>query len=232
MQSLQWPSRARHTSRVRAWRGAKGGTIRRRQWHAGGNRMGCGVLAVIHRHAVSGTMAPHSTVPMPSVWSKACPCARGKYGPGRPFSFHRTQTAPACRLRSRAPGDWGGGKVVLMAWVAWARVPVGKYQSGGTQGSGSGFASLASHFRPGGAAGTVPFCRKGRAILSGRRWRVAARLSPSTAGATRRSPLGLRKANPGRLAKCGGLGCNKFFENLSVSISNSLPSDLKACLFE
>ena len=55
-------------------------------------------MAVTHRHAVSGTIAPHSMVPMPSVWSIACPSTIGKYGPGRPFSFHQTQLAPACRF--------------------------------------------------------------------------------------------------------------------------------------
>ena len=43
----------------------------------------------------------------------------------------------------------------------------------------------------GGVAGTVPVCRKWRACLSGCRWRVAARLSPSAAGATGRPPQGL-----------------------------------------
>ena len=43
------------------------GTTRRRRWHASGDRMGCGAATVIHLHAVSGTIAPHSTVPMPSA---------------------------------------------------------------------------------------------------------------------------------------------------------------------
>ena len=60
-------SMAAHTSRVRAWRGARGGTARRRQWHAGGDCMGCGPAAVIHLHAVLGTIAPHSRVPMSSA---------------------------------------------------------------------------------------------------------------------------------------------------------------------
>ena len=62
--SLGWLSMALHTSRVRAWPGAKGRNARRRQWHAGGDRMGCRTAAVTHLHAVSGTIAPHSTVPM------------------------------------------------------------------------------------------------------------------------------------------------------------------------
>ena len=40
--SLVWLSMAFHTSLVKACWGAKEGTIRRRRWHAGGNRMGCG----------------------------------------------------------------------------------------------------------------------------------------------------------------------------------------------
>ena len=60
-----------HTSLVKACRGAKDGTIRRRRWHAGGDRMGCGAAAVIHLHAVPGTIAPYSMVPMPSAWSSA-----------------------------------------------------------------------------------------------------------------------------------------------------------------
>ena len=39
----------------------------RRQWHAGGDHMGCGAAAVIHLHAVSGTFTAHSTVPMSSA---------------------------------------------------------------------------------------------------------------------------------------------------------------------
>ena len=60
----------------------------------------------------------------------------------------------------------------------------GKYHSGRIQGSGSGCASSASHrhHESGGAAGTVPVCGKGRALLSGCCWRVAARLNPSAAG--------------------------------------------------
>ena len=65
--SLGGLSMALHTSRVRAWRGAKGGTARRRRWHAGGDCMGCCAATVIHLHAVSGTIAPHSTVPMSSA---------------------------------------------------------------------------------------------------------------------------------------------------------------------
>ena len=49
---------ALHTSLVKACWGAKEGTIRRRRWHAGGDRMGCGAAAVIHLHAVLGTIAP------------------------------------------------------------------------------------------------------------------------------------------------------------------------------
>ena len=134
---------------------------------------------------------------MPSAWSSAWPWPRGKYGLGRPPpSLHRTQAAPGCRLRSRAtPGRSGCGKAPLTAWVAWARVPMGKNHNGGTQGPGSGCASPASHCHSesGGAAGTVPVCRKWRALLSGCRWRVAARLNPSAAGATGRPPWGLRQ---------------------------------------
>ena len=39
----------------------------RRRWHASGDRMGCGAAAVIHLHAVSGTIAPHSMVSMSSA---------------------------------------------------------------------------------------------------------------------------------------------------------------------
>ena len=88
--------------------------------------MGCWAVAVIHRNSVSGKIAPHSTFPMHSVWRKACPCIMGKYGPWRPFSFHETRATPACKLQSRAPGDWSDGKVSLMPRVAWTRVPVGK----------------------------------------------------------------------------------------------------------
>ena len=72
---------------------------------------------------------------------------------------------------------------------------MGKYHSGRTRGSSSGCAPPASHRQPepGGAAGTVPVCRKWRALLSGCRWRVTARLDPSAAGATRRPPRGLRQ---------------------------------------
>ena len=76
--SLVWLSMALHTSLVKACWGAKEGTIRRRRWHAGGDRMGCGAAAVVHLHAVPGTIAPHSTVPMPSAWSSAWPWTRGK----------------------------------------------------------------------------------------------------------------------------------------------------------
>ena len=107
---------------------------------------------------------------------------RGKYGLGRlSSSRHRIQGAFACRLRSRATlGDWGGVKAPLTAWAACARAPVGKHHSGSIQGSGSSFASPASHRHPesGGAARTLPVCRKWRALLSGCRWRVAARLNP------------------------------------------------------
>ena len=50
--SLVWLSTAFHTSLVKACWGAKEGTIRRRRWHAGGDRMHCGAAAVIHLHAV------------------------------------------------------------------------------------------------------------------------------------------------------------------------------------
>ena len=86
--SLGWLSRDRHTSHVRTWRGAKGGTVRQRQWHASGSCIGLRAVAVIHLHAVSGTIAPHSRVPMPSACGRACPCTRGKYGPGRAFTPH------------------------------------------------------------------------------------------------------------------------------------------------
>ena len=76
--SLWWLSMALHISLVRAWWGVKEGTVRRRWWHAGGGRMGCGAVTMIHLHAVSGTIAPHSTAPMPSAWSSAWPCTRGK----------------------------------------------------------------------------------------------------------------------------------------------------------
>ena len=65
--SLGWLNRARHTSGVRAWRGAKGGTVCRRRWHASGDLMGCEAAAVIHLHAVSGAITPHSTVLMSSA---------------------------------------------------------------------------------------------------------------------------------------------------------------------
>ena len=195
--SLVWLSMALHTSLVRACWGAKEGTARRRRWHAGGDSMSCGAAAVIHLHAVPGTIAPHSTVPMPSAWSSVWPWTRGKYVLRRPpSSLHHTQAAPACRLRSRAtPGRSGCGKAPLTAWVAWARVPMGKYNNGGIQGPSSGCASPASHrhSESGGAAGTLPVCRKWGALLLGCRWRVAARLSPSAAGATGRPPRGLRQ---------------------------------------
>ena len=76
--SLVWLSTAFHTSLVKACWGAKEATIRRRRWHAGGDHMGCGAAAVIHLHAVLGTIAPHSTVPMPSAWISAWPWTRGK----------------------------------------------------------------------------------------------------------------------------------------------------------
>ena len=60
--SLVWLRRALHTSLVRACLGAREGTVRRRRWHAGGGGMGCGAAAVIHLHAMSGTIAPQSTV--------------------------------------------------------------------------------------------------------------------------------------------------------------------------
>ena len=159
--------------------------------------MGCGAATVIHLHAVSGMIAPHSTVPMPSAWSSAWPCTTGKYRLGRPSSsLHRTQAPPACRLRSRAtPRRSGCGKAPLTAWAAWARVPVVEYHSGRMQGSNSGCTPPASHrhSESGGAAGTVPVCRKWRALLSGCSWRVAARLNHSAAGATGRPPRGLRQ---------------------------------------
>ena len=68
IRSLGWLSMALHTSLVRAWWGAKEATARRRRWHASGVRMGCEAATVIHLHAVSGTITPHSTVPMPSAW--------------------------------------------------------------------------------------------------------------------------------------------------------------------
>ena len=110
--SLVWLRMALHTSVVRACWGAKEWTARRRRWHAGSDGMVCGAAAVIHLNAVPGRIAPHSTVPMPSAWSRAWPGTRGKYGLGRPpSSLHRTQAAPACRLRSRAtPGRDGCGK--------------------------------------------------------------------------------------------------------------------------
>ena len=72
---------------------------------------------------------------------------------------------------------------------------MGKYHNGRVQGPGSGCATPASHrhLESGGVAGTVPVCKKWRAFLSGCRWRVAARLSPSAAGATGRPPRGLRQ---------------------------------------
>ena len=76
--SLVWLSTAFHTSLVKACWGAKEGTIRRRRWHAGGDRMGCGASAVIHLHAVPGTIAPPSTVAMPSAWISAWPWTMGK----------------------------------------------------------------------------------------------------------------------------------------------------------
>ena len=140
---------------------------------------------------------PKTPVPMPSVWSSAWPWTRRKYRLGRPSaSHHGTQAAPACRLQSRAtPGRSGCGKAPLTAWVAWARVPTGKYHIGRTQGPGSGCAPPASHrhAESGGAARTVPVCRKWRVLLSGCRWRVAARLNASAAGATGRPPRGLRQ---------------------------------------
>ena len=196
---------ALHTPVVRAW-----WTARRRPWHAGGHRMLCGAVTVIHLHAVSGTIALHSTAPMPSAWSSAWPCTKGKYGLGRPSSsLHRTQAAPACRLWSRAtPGRSGCGKAPLTAWAAWARVPMGKYHSERVQGSPSGCAPPESHrhLESGGAAGTVPVCKKWRALLLGCRWRVAARLNPSA-----RAPLGGRpgacaRRNPGRPARRGACG--------------------------
>ena len=79
--------------------------------------MGCGAAAVIHLHAVPGTIAPHPTVPMSSAWSSAWPWTRGKKGLGcPPSSIHRTQAAPACRPRSRAtPGRSCCGKASLTA---------------------------------------------------------------------------------------------------------------------
>ena len=145
--SLVWPSMPLHMSLVRGCWGAKEGTARRRRWHAGGDRMGCGAVAAIHLHAVPGTIAPHSTVPLPLAWSSARPWTKGKYGLGLPStSLHRTQDAPACRLRSRAtPGRSGCRKAPLTPWVAWARVPTGKYHNGRTKGPGSSCAPPASH---------------------------------------------------------------------------------------
>ena len=60
---LVWLSMALHTSLVRACWGAKEGTARRRRWHTGGDRMGCGAAAVYHLHAVPGMIAPHFHVP-------------------------------------------------------------------------------------------------------------------------------------------------------------------------
>ena len=159
--------------------------------------MRCGAATVIHLHAVSGTIAPHSTVPMPSAWSSAWPCTRGKYGLGRPSSsLHRIQAAFACRLRSRAtPGSCGCGKAPLTAWAAWARVPVGEYHSRRTQGSGSGCAPPASHCHSesGGAAGTLPClqevacplvglplesCREAEPLWRGRHWEAALGAAP------------------------------------------------------
>ena len=94
--SLVLLSMALRTSLVSACWGARKGTVRRKWWHAGGDRMGCGAAAVIHLHAVSGTIAPDSTVPMPFAWSSAWPWTRGKYGlGGQASSLHRTQ-APPC----------------------------------------------------------------------------------------------------------------------------------------
>ena len=70
----------------------------------------------------------------------------------------------------------------------------------------SGCAPVPSLFDHGRAAGTVPVCMKGRAILSGCRLKVAARLRPSNAGATGRLPLGLAQGTLGRLARCGVSG--------------------------
>ena len=78
---------ALHTSLVRACWGAKEGTVRRRRWHAGGDRMGCAAAAVIHLHGVPGTIAPHSTVPMPSAWSSAWPWDQGEIGARAPALF-------------------------------------------------------------------------------------------------------------------------------------------------
>ena len=116
--SLWWLSIALHTSLVRAWRGAKGQTARRRRSHARGDRMGCRAATVIHLHAVSGTIAPHSIFPMPSAWNSAWRCTEGNYGLGHPSSsLHRIQATPACRLRSRAtPGSYGCGKAPLTAF--------------------------------------------------------------------------------------------------------------------
>ena len=202
-------SMALHTSIVRGCSGAKEGTARRRRWHAGGDRMACGSAAVIHLHAVRGTIVPHYTVPMPSAWSSAWPWTRKKYGPGRPpSSLHRTQAAPDCRLRSRAtPGRSGCRKGPLTAWVAWARVPMGKYHSGRSQGLGSSGAPSASHghSESGGAAGTVPVCRKWRAL--GVRLEGCREAEPLCRGCHWEAALGPAPgANPGQPARCGGPG--------------------------
>ena len=188
---LGWLSMALHTFLLRAWWRVKEGTARRRRWHASGDRMGCGAATVIHLHAVSGPIAPHSTVPMPSPWSRAWPSTRGKYGLGRPSSsLHRTQAAPAYRLRSRAtPGRSGCGKAPVTAWAAWARVPMGKYHSRVTQGSGSGWAPLCpiANRSLAGRPGLCPSegsglpscgvplegCHKAEPLYRGRHWEAA-----------------------------------------------------------
>ena len=120
----------------------------------------------------------------------------GSTGPGvRSLATEPRPLPPAGCGAGLRRGAGGGVKTPLTAWVAWARASVGKYQSGGIQGSGSSCASSASHLHPesGGAAETVPVCRKGRPLLSGCLSRVAARLNPSAAGATGRPPWGLRQ---------------------------------------
>ena len=85
--SLVGLSTAFHTSLVKACWGAKEGTIRRRRWHAGGDRMGCGAAAVIHLHAVPGTIAPHFHGPHALGVEQRLVLDQGEIGARAPLSF-------------------------------------------------------------------------------------------------------------------------------------------------
>ena len=130
--SLVWLSMAFHTSLVKACWGAKEGTICRRRWHAGGDRMGCGTAAVIHLHAVRARSPPIPRSPCPRHGAAPGPGPGGNKGSSAhllPYTVPRRPPPAGCGAGPRRGGAAAGKHPRRLEWrgpgCPWANTITG-----------------------------------------------------------------------------------------------------------